>query len=219
MRQSKNIIALFTVLIVSGLVLQGCSRKMYEEGNLTENRIQVEETQFSEKMNVADFDQTFARGLGHYYRQSGDGTVDFTVLYDPKSHHNTAMHASQEASRIATLMREEGISDVNANILPVNELGSEAQVLVSFASYSAHGPKDCGSMPGYKNTDIGFQEDYKLGCTVESVFARQVARPKDLLGNDDAGVTTDGRRAANIGEIYRSGAPNQPLEGQSASGE
>ena len=170
-------------------------------------------------MPVSDFNENFAAGLGRYYRSNGEGTVHVSVLYDPKSKTNTAMQASQEASRIAGLMRDHGIQDLEANILPVNNLGPEANVLMSFTSYSASAPEDCGRLPGYDDTDVSFYEDYKLGCTVETVFARQIARPKDLMGNDDAGETTDGRRASNIGEIYRSGAPNQPLEGESASGD
>ena len=210
----------FVALLVSVSVgLSGCSRKLYEEGHLTQSRVQVEQQKFSEQMPVSDFTDNFAAGLGQYYRNHGEGTVDFSVLYDPRSSVNNAMNASQEASRIASLMRSKGIHDVNANILPVNELGSEANVLISFTSYSASAPQDCETMPGFANTDIGFEKDYKLGCTVETVLARQVARPKDLAGNADAGDTTDGRRASNIVDVYRSGAPNQPLNGQTASGE
>ena len=209
----------FLALLVSvSIALSGCSRKLYEEGSITENRVQVEQQKFSEQMTVSEFDEDFAASLGHYYSYHGEGTVDFSVLYDPKSRSNTAMHASQEASRIASLMRKNGIQDVKANILPVNDLGSEANVMLSFTSYTASAPKDCGVMPGFADRDVSRDDDYMLGCTVETVFARQVARPKDLAGNDNAGDTTDGRRAANIGEIYRTGAPNQPLEGQSASG-
>lgn len=210
----------FLVLLLSvSVAVSGCSRKLYEEGNLTESRLQVEQQKFSEQISTAEFNEDFASNMGSYYRNHGEGTVDFTVLYDPTSRSNTAMDASQEASRIASLMRKNGMQDINANILPVNEMGPDANVLVTFTSYTASAPKDCGVMPGFKNTDISFNDEYKLGCTVETVFARQVARPKDLAGNANTGDTTDGRRAANIGDIYRSGAPNQPLEGQSASGD
>lgn len=210
----------FVALLVSVSVgLSGCSRKLYEEGHLTQNRVQVEQQKFSDQMPVSDFNENFAAGLGQYYRNHGEGTVEFSVLYDPRSSVNNAMNASQEASRIASLMRSKGILDVEANILPINDLGSEANVLINFMSYSASAPKDCDTMPGFADANIGFQEDYKLGCTVDTVFARQIARPKDLAGNANAGDTTDGRRASNIVDIYRSGAPNQPLNGQTASGE
>lgn len=209
----------FVALLLSlSLVVSGCSRKLYQEGTLIENRVQVEETSFSEKIPAYEFDRVYAQNLGQYYRTYGAGRVDFSVLYDPQSKINSAIKASQEVKRITNLMEEYGVYDYEANILPVKNLGDRAELIITFDSYEAQAPAGCDTMPGFSDTDLGRDDAYKMGCTVETLFARQVARPRDLLGNDDAGETTDGRRASNIGELYRSGVPNKPLDGQSASG-
>lgn len=212
--QTYGILALIVVL---GLSVSSCSRKLYEEGNLTQSRLQVEETKFSETIDAAEFDARYASALGLEYEAGGQGPVHLSVLYDPQSRTNTAMRASQEAPRIAGLMRENGIQDIKADIIPVKGLGDQAQAMISFTSYVAHGPKDCGLLPGFNDTDVGFQEEYKLGCTVETVMARQVARPKDLAGNAADYETSDGRRASNIVDVNRSGVQNKPLQGQTAS--
>jgi type IV pilus biogenesis protein CpaD/CtpE len=59
-------------------------------------------------------------------------------------------------------------------------------------------------------------ENYRFGCTLDTVVARQV-RPKDLAGRGGDDVMNDGRRNANIVERYRTGEPNKALEGESAS--
>jgi len=41
--------------------------------------------------------------------------------------------------------------------------------------------------------------------------------PRDLAGRGRVDPGSDGRRASNIGEIYRSGVGNEPLEGLSAT--
>lgn len=194
--------------------LGACS--MYSEGNISPNRIQVEETKFAEQIPVSDMDSATVAGLARHYDKHGSGPVDLTVTYDPKSSTNTAMTASNEAARIVTAFRKEGVRDVSANILPVKDGGDEGTAVISFTAYNALAPKDCTVMEGLNTTQITVQPDYKLGCTMDTVFARQIARPKDLNGQG-AGATSDGRPASNIVEVYRTGAPNEPLEGETAS--
>ena len=52
---------------------------------------------------------------------------------------------------------------------------------------------------------------------IETMIAKQVARPKDLLGQENTDTYTEGRSAANIVEGYRYGAKNEKLDGESAS--
>ena len=93
------------------------------------------------------------------------------------------------------------------------------KALVRYDSYSALPPEDCGPMPGLESTeDVSFDENYRLGCSVDMLTARQIARPKDLLGREQQETTSDGRRGSNIVETYRTGTPNEPLEGESATG-
>ncbi len=64
--------------------------------------------------------------------------------------------------------------------------------------------------------DLDEAKDYKLGCSIETYVSRQIARPKDLLGNDNMG-NADGRPRVNGVEPYMTGAPNKELSGETAS--
>jgi type IV pilus biogenesis protein CpaD/CtpE len=198
-----------------GLLLAGCD--MYQEGHLSQNRIQVSEERFSQEVATSDLDSEYIMALGDQYARNGDGPVEVAITYDPKSSSNTAMEASNEVVRISRALRAQGITDLNATILPVNGQGEESQTLISYNAYSALAPEDCTVMEGVESTEVTLDPEYKLGCTIDTVFARQIARPKDLKGQEQTDPTTDGRSAANIIEGYRSGVQNEALEGENAS--
>ncbi len=106
------------------------------------------------------------------------------------------------------------------SVLPVKGQGDYSRMIVRYDGYSAAAPKDCKNLlPGIDGDALDHDGDYKLGCSIESVLARQVSRPADLLGNGVVDPTSEGRAAANIVDVYRAGLPNGPLDGESASGE
>ncbi len=199
------------------LILLAACGDMYMPGTLNNNRLQVKEEKFSEATPVAEADERYVSSVAEQYARSGGGGMDISVTYDPASASNTAMQAGGNAARIAAALRKQGVADIKAGVLPVRGQGEESLALVSYDSWAAEAPEDCGTLPGFDSTDIDHKEDYKMGCTVETVFARQIARPKDLAGHAPPDPRTDGRRAANVVEVYRTGAPNEPLEGQTAS--
>lgn len=202
--------------LILSLSLTGC---LYEEGTITENRVQVKEDRIVQEVALADIDNGYVRGVAGHYRKHGDGPVDLTVTYDPHSKTNTAMHASNAASELVSAFKKQGLHDVNANIIPVQSSGEDSVVLLSYTSYTAHAPRGCEKqMAGLNDTDIGHQFDYKMGCSIETVLSKQIARPKDLLGQGQDS-TSDGRRGSNIVERYRTGTPNESLDGETASGD
>jgi type IV pilus biogenesis protein CpaD/CtpE len=205
----------YHILIVSSVLLSACN--MYAEGHLTPNRVQVEEQKFVQEIPTADLDHNYIAGVADRYYTQGDGPFDLVVTYDPRSSSNTAMKASSEMARLSKALTTQGVSDINASILPVNGQGEESQSIISFNSYNALAPKDCNVMEGVESTEVTLDQEYKMGCTVDTVFARQIARPKDLKGQAPSMETSDGRRSSNIIERYRTGTPNEPLEGETAS--
>ncbi len=216
-KRYKNAMLTFLLLGVAIPFLGGCF-SMYSEGNLSDNRVQVKQERFFEQMDAGQADGAYIANLGKYYMRHGDGVIDLSVTYTPKSNEATAMLAGNEVSRLVEAMRKNGMRDVNANILPVQGYNAP-QVIISFASYVAQAPKDCDVMPGIDHTNIYSDPDYKLGCSMETVFARQVSRPKDLKGQSQSEATSDGRRASNTVELYRTGIPNEALGGESSSGD
>lgn len=210
---------IFILPLCASLLLLGGCMDLYEEGHLTQNRLVVEQEEFSDQISVAEANEHYIANLAHNYRRFGSGPIELNVTYDPHSKDSSAMKAGNSAARIAKALRNKGIENVTPKVLPVNDQGEDSQLLVSFNSYRAGPPDDCDTMPGFESTDADNKTNpnYKLGCTVENVFARQIARPKDLAGDAQLSAGSEGRGASNVIELYRTGAPNEPLEGQSAS--
>ncbi len=194
----------------------GCN--LYEPTKVTDKRVQVRQESFMEDVEISRVDDAFIAEIARHYTRHGEGAMDLVLTYDPRSYRNTAMQATTTVSDIAVTLRDYGVEDINPNIMPVKALGDVPRLLVSYQGYTAHAPDDCGLMAGLdKSAGVGSQKDYKLGCSVETMIARQVSRPGDLLGRENTDLTTEGRGASNIVDGSRSGTLNQPLEGESAS--
>ncbi len=197
------------------LSVSACS--LPEPGRFSTNKVQLEEEKVVHEVMAADFDGDVVGALAHHYGKHGDGPVNLVVTYNPKSRSNSAMMASGKAADVTGMFRRAGVRDVRSKLLPVVS-SAESKVIVSYIGYNALAPKDCELMSGIQGRTVDVDEDYKLGCSVDTLFARQISRPKDLLGQETSS-TSDGRRAANQIDAYRTGVPNEPLEGESASGE
>lgn len=211
----KRGILVFSVLGFS-LFLSGCD--MYDEGIVTRHKTQVTENEFYQDLAAEDVTPPYMAATAQEFLRYGEGAMLITVAYDPQSAGNTASVASATLSRVADGFKTQGVKNLQADILPVKQLGETGRVMISFTSYEAKGPEDCGGlMAGLEGDEVRHREDYQLGCTVENLTARQVADPRDLLGRDDMGPAGDGRRASNVIERYRTGEPNTPLEGEQAS--
>lgn len=202
-------------LCLAAISLSSC--EMYSESVVSDRRLQVREEKLTEQVATASLDSDSIASIIYKYTKSGNGPVDVTVTYDPESKINTAMRAGDEAARISRIMRKEGASEVVTGILPVRTQGTSSQTIISYSAYQAVAPQNCGLMPGVKEPSVDHDPNYRLGCTVETVFARQISNPSDLLGRARPSSTSDGRVNANVVEAYRTGAQNKPLAGQEAS--
>jgi pilus assembly protein CpaD len=192
---------------------------MYHPTSLSQSRIQVTEEGVYEDVAVSDMTDARLVALAQEYNRHGSAPLDVVVTYDPKSYRNTAMAAGDNAVRVSKILRGAGVSDIKSSIIPVNAQGDEARIMISYHAVSAKAPDGCADMPGMDSgKSFEADPDYKLGCGVNSLIAKQVANPSDLLGKDDMGDTSDGRAASNIVEGYRKGAQNKPLKGESSSG-
>ncbi len=201
--------------------LSGCSQD--HEGNLALKRMEVHQEQYGEQFTSHDLTpQIINRIAADYQRNGNNGPISLMVQYDPASSQNTAMNATNHAVKIAKSLREAGVKDISTEIMPVNDVGDHSKTLVTYDRFSAHAPTGCdGMMPGLDNTRTDWKavKDYQFGCSVETTIAKQIARPKDLLGTDGFDGVSDGRRASNIIDQYRTGIPNEKLEGQRATEE
>lgn len=163
------------------------------------------------EMDAKKLDRQAARRIAADYARYGDGSVKITVTYDPKDSGNTAMMATDSAARIASLLRAEGVNAVESEILPVSGAGAST-VLLSYDGYVARAPEGCDDFATIDDTAHENYRDYELGCSTETYIARQIARPKDLLGRDAITEETDARKRANAVEGYKWTVRNDILE-------
>lgn len=203
---------LSAVLMLGAFFLSACD--LYEESGINQNKIQIEEDRYFEKIPLTALDQGKIDSIGKYYSRYGEGPIVISIVYDPESATDSALQASHEMEKVTKKFRESGLRDLKADILPSS--GNADFVLISFVDLRAVAPKDCRTMPGFEK-EMERDEDYPLGCTVDTLFARQISRPRDLKGQEQTEATVDGRRTGNTVEFYRDGVPNEPLEGESAS--
>lgn len=192
MMKTKTALAILC-LVGAGLSLQSC--RVYSDGNLVEKRVEVHQSKFHDQRLMRDADDTYLTTLADHYQRFGDGPVYASITYDPKSKNATAMHATQMASDVSAKLRAAGVRDVKVDIIPVKDQGAQSHLLINYDTYTAHAPRDCDVLPGFEDTDHTINDDYKMGCTIETVIARQIHRPKDLAGDR---ALSSSRSAAGI---------------------
>lgn len=178
------------------------------------NRIQLQHQVSVQQIPLADINDVTLTLIADDYRRYGSGPLELTMVFDPKSNNFTAMQARNRMREIESNLKGRGIRTINTRTAAVEQ--GKPSLMLSYESYQAQAPVDCHTMPGvdgYLTTrHIG---DYRFGCTTESLLARQIARPADLMGRGGDGMPSDGRRAANVVEEWRNYGPsnaNRELE-------
>jgi type IV pilus biogenesis protein CpaD/CtpE len=210
-----------TGVAVLSLSLVACGGvDLYQEGTMSKSRAQVQEKNFNDSVAIEDVSEAYLVSLARHYNKYGSGLMDVVVTYDARSYRNTAMKASEKAEEIKEVLRANGVRDLDVGVLPVKSQGDHSRMVVGYEGYVAAAPKECDTLlPGFDGDAVEEDENYKLGCTIETMLTRQVSRPADLMGQGKTSQTTDGRSATNIVDTYRTGAPLESLEGEQASGE
>jgi type IV pilus biogenesis protein CpaD/CtpE len=174
------------------------------------HRPTLHEASFSREAPTEELDFDAVHAIGGQYGRTGEGPVSVSVTYDPKSRTNTASHATSEAARIAVTLHKSGVADVKTEVLPAAAKGGKSTTLISFRTLGVEAAEDCYMMGGVGRKPTGVDRDYPIGCTTETLMARQTAHPRDLQGK--AGLDDgSGRRQYLVVEPYVEGKPNPPL--------
>lgn len=205
------------VCCVSVLALAGCESLVYTESVINETAIEVQQERVVNEYALPEFTPDLAQAVARHYHAHSDTAVDLTVYYDPKSKRNTALDANKAIVEIGTMLRQEGVNALNPMILPIKDLGETGRVGIAYVAYNATPPKDCEMMSGFSGARVDVDKEYKLGCTMDTLLVRQIARPKDLAGREDRNIYSEGRGASNIIDPVRAGVRNEPIEGYQAS--
>lgn len=212
-RRIQKIVSLAAV--AASLSIAACSMDTESNFIAAREKVQLREENAAIRIPTASAGESTLAAIAEDYRRTGRGAIEITVTYDPKSRSNTAMKAASESARIADYLRRKAGAEIAMDLLPVRNAGEQSETLITFPAYTAHAP-DCTPMAGTDGTRTHINPDYKYGCTIESQLSKQIANPRDLAGRGDL-APGDGRRQANVVDVYRSGEPNAALQGYSAS--
>ena len=209
------------IIAFASVMVSACS--FDTPSHVTTNKIQLLETSEYDTYATSNVSAFLLADIAAKQVSEGNGPMDVTVTFDPSSKVNTKAKAEREIARMVSALESQGVRDVRGTVLPVNAPPNYSVTTIRYARLTASGPKDCGKMPGYEDRatagDTDIHKAYEYGCTVEDIFAQQVARPADLLGQDDFKTPGSGRYAGNVLENggYYDGQRSQPLGGETSS--
>lgn len=203
--------------------MTGCS--VESESWVNPSRVEVHDDQFTDTIQTDKIDDGVVRAIASYHYRYGNGPLQAAISYDPASRINTKDKATRAANFLKTGLMQNGVKTVNVAVAASPATGDVSTTLVTFPAITATAPQDCGMMPGYEQATADVQNNandkpvYRIGCTVESLLARQIARPSDLLGKDGFDGPSDGRRQERVLSTrgYYGDKPNGTLQGESAS--
>jgi len=172
----------FIIVFASLAILSACDFTdpilVYEESNLNRERMYLVNGSHSEEYRLNDFNDEAVHNISSHYDRYGSGAVDVRVSFNPSSSTNTAMSAGKILSDVALKLRKNGIREQNADLIPIKT--EEPMVLISYDTVSLKAPDNCSDSPGW-DRDIGEGwDDYRLGCQLETLLSKQIARPKDI---------------------------------------
>lgn len=191
---------LMLLMLGTALFTTACSRQSTPSMmNTTKPQLQSETT--LQQVPVKHVGAGYLHKLADEYARYGADTMRLSLAYDPADKSYSAVKAFQDLGRIKSGLQEMGVRNISAETVKAE--GSVPTLLVSYDAVRAAAPAGCRNMPGFDDglttAEIG---DYRFGCSIDTVFAKQIYRPSDLQGHDvmDDG---DGRRAANSVEYYR----------------
>lgn len=201
-----------SLAIIALLALGGCN--LTPETWVNSDRVEVHDDQFTDTFELASLTDQKLRAIANVYERYGDGSMRVGVV----SSNRTAV------SRIEKSLKQFGVRDLKIDRTNP-ERGAKDMVVVSFPALVAMKPESCGMMPGANGIttlpDSGQGEaPYGFGCTIETMLARQVYKPKDLLGRDGFDTNADGARAegVNARRGYYGDQSYPDLNGEKASG-
>lgn len=209
MRHKNNIIqASLLSLLVS--FLTACAPQ-YTPSMMNTSSVELARESIVEQIPLASITPETMTYIAQQYQKNGNGILDLTMTYDPRSKDFTAMNAVHGLQAIEKTLKQNGVTQYETQTLAVPD--GKPSLMVSYDMIRAQAPSDCQPMPGLDTNETGrFIGDYKFGCGIETAIAKQIARPADLEGNATLDRRT-ARRDSVVIEGYSAGVPREPIVG------
>lgn len=188
------------LLLIGVSLLPACARQS-TPSMMNPNKPQLVPETALQQRPVKNVNEGYLNYLAEEYSRYGAGSMQLSLSYDPAATNYSAVKAFKDLSRIKSGLESMGVRGISADTVKAE--GSEPMLMVSYDAVRAAAPAGCRNMPGFDDglttEKVG---DYRFGCSVDTMLAKQIYRPGDLNGNA-AYEDGDGRRAANSVEYYR----------------
>lgn len=189
------------------IMLAGCGAVDMPERTITQSPLDVHERTFQDIRPTVNLSRQSAAAMADNYVRTGHGPLEIRVTYDPQSRHMTALQAKQELRRIERIFRQNGVDQINGDVLPIKDMES-SQVLIRYQSHIAKAPAKCDRFASQTNQGDPDQ-GYILGCSFQDLYAKQIYKTRHVLNNYDPKDTADSAdRTSRAVDGYRTGQPN-----------
>lgn len=207
MLMNKKIVSLS---LSFGLLLGACA-PLHTPSSMNSAPAQLTREMIVEQIPMHAVTENKLNVLANEYQKDAMGPLDLTLTYDPRSESYTAMSAVNDLKDIKNALHKKGVKEIKTQTLAVTN--AKPLLMVSYDTISAQGPANCAQMPGLNNNETGrFIDDYKFGCSTETLLAKQIARPSDLAGNDEMSERS-ARRESIVVEPNSAGVKNERIQG------
>ena len=185
-------------------VLTGCVD--FPEERTVSTKVDLHEEMVQHIMPSDEVTDAFIASEANAYYRVGHGPVELRVSYDPKSSTYNQHWAKRKAKRMERKLQAAGIQNISADILPIPGTGS-SQTIIRYTAFVPKAPAECepfGDQTEFSDPD----EDYIVGCTAQSMFARQIHRSADLRDRYPTDDPQSADRSAAGVDQYRTGLRN-----------
>lgn len=190
----------FAVILIGTSMLAACGHQSTPSMMNTSRPQVVAETTMDQKP-VSSVTEGYLYSVASNYDRYGTAALNLSLAYDPDAKGYGTTKAFSDLTKFKAQLEKFGVRSIRAET--VKSSGVEPTLMISYDSAAALAPAGCRSMPGLDDglttREIG---DYRFGCSVDSMLAKQIYRPTDLYGVASSEVG-DGRRATNNVEYYR----------------
>lgn len=201
-------------LCCSALLLAACD--VTTPSQVRTGQIRVTERVKTTSLEARHVDTAVVRAAAEDWRQNGKGNVMLVAAYLSGNPMNE-MAVKKVGAAYKQAFAENGVGAVQVDYVPVTDPAQTEYVILSYTATMALPPTECRRMTGYKGADsLQDVEGYKFGCETKSALSRMIANPDDLLGREGA-AEDDARRQGGVVEKYKTGEPNDKLDGINAS--
>lgn len=204
-------------VVLTGLILalSACDTSTPSQLNL--NKMRLTEKTYAETMDAKTVDLAYVQRVANHYNRNGIGDITLNISYDMNDPNAKAL-ADKRVADYKKAFEREGTHHIGAVTVPIMDKKYANQLVVTYTASVALAPHGCMEMPGMRGAESSDDVNtYMMGCQNLATQARMIAHPPDLLGRAKSqdGDTT---RYAPMINNYKTGTPNQRLEGYQASG-